>query len=72
MRDDADKCNNYTSAFYEGACGVMTPNESWAAKWLRIDQYLPGVYALSVTGQFDRDTEEELENRGIRWRCRPA
>ena len=42
------------------------------AKWIRVDGYLPGIYAISVTGQFDRDTEEELESRGCRWRCRPA
>jgi transcription elongation factor SPT4 len=42
------------------------------AKWIRVDAYLPGVYAISVTGQFDRDMEEELESRGCRWRCRPA
>ena len=36
------------------------------------DALLPGVYAISVTGQLDRDIEEDLENRGIRWRCRPA
>lgn len=50
----------------------MDPRESWSAKWIRVDNYLPGVYAISVTGQFDRDIEEDLENRGIRWRCRPA
>ena len=71
IRDDPAKCNDYTTAFYEGAAAIMIPNESWAAKWMRIDQFLPGVYALHVTGQFDRDTEEDLENRGIRWRCRP-
>jgi transcription elongation factor SPT4 len=50
----------------------MDPRESWAAKWIRVDTYLPGVYAISVTGTFDRDIEEDLESRGIRWRCRPA
>ena len=34
--------------------------------------YLPGVYAIVVTGQFDRDIEEDLENQGLRWRCRPV
>jgi transcription elongation factor SPT4 len=50
----------------------MDPRESWTAKWLRVDAYLPGVYAISVTGIFDKDIEDELESRGCRFRCRPA
>jgi transcription elongation factor SPT4 len=50
----------------------MEPRESWAAKWLRIDHCLPGVYAISITGQLDREVEEDCENRGTQWRCKPA
>jgi len=60
-----------TTAFFEGQAAVMDPRESWVAKWIRVDNNLPGVYAISVTGTFDRDTEEDLENRGYRWRCKP-
>lgn len=70
--DDAERVSNCTTAFFEGQAAIMDPRESWAAKWIRVDNYLPGVYAISVTGQFDKDMEEDLENRGIRWRCRPA
>ena len=71
MIDDPERCNSYTSPFFEGQAAVMDPRESWVAKWIRVDNNLPGVYAISVTGQFDRDTEEDLENRGYRWRCKP-
>ena len=72
MVDDPEKVNACTTAFYEGQAAVMDPRESWVAKWLRVDNYLPGCYAITVTGQFDKEIEEELENRGCRWRCRPA
>lgn len=72
MQDNMERVNSCTTAFFEGQAAVMDPGESWAAKWLRVDALLPGVYAISVTGQLDRDIEEDLENRGIRWRCRPA
>lgn len=72
MADNPEKCNLCTTAFFEGQAAIMDPRESWTAKWLRVDSYSPGVYAISVTGQFDREIEEELENRGCRWRCRPA
>lgn len=69
--DDPEKCNLCTTAFYEGSVAVMDPRSSWTAKWLRVDNYLPGVYAITVTGQFDKDIEDELESRGCRYRCRP-
>jgi transcription elongation factor SPT4 len=69
--DNPERANICTSAFFEGQAAIMDPRESWAAKWIRVDTYLPGVYAISVTGTFDRDIEEDLESRGVRWRCRP-
>lgn len=71
MADNMERVNSCTTAFFEGQCAVMDPRESWAAKWIRVDNCLPGVYAITVTGFLDRDIEEDLENRGIRWRCRP-
>lgn len=72
MAGNHERCNLCTTAFFEGQVAVMDPGESWTAKWIRVDLYLPGVYAISITGQFDREIEEELENRGCRWRCRPV
>jgi transcription elongation factor SPT4 len=72
MTDDMVQVNKCTTAFFEGQAAIMDPRESWTAKWIRVDGYLPGVYAIQVTGQLDREIEEDLESRGIRWRCRPA
>ena len=71
LADNMERVNSCTTAFYEGVCSVMDPRESWSAKWIRVDNYLPGIYAIAVTGQLDREIEEDLENQGIRWRCRP-
>jgi transcription elongation factor SPT4 len=71
MEDNMERVNACTTAFFEGQAAVLDPRDSWAAKWIRVDAFLPGVYAISVTGQLDRETEEDLENQGIRWRCRP-
>ena len=71
MADNPERVNLCTTAFFEGQAAIMDPRESWAAQWIRVDSFLPGVYAIVVTGQFDPEIEEDLENRGIRWRCRP-
>eukprot|EP00568_Trieres_chinensis_P003989 CAMPEP_0183291994 /NCGR_PEP_ID=MMETSP0160_2-20130417/1226_1 /TAXON_ID=2839 ORGANISM="Odontella Sinensis, Strain Grunow 1884" /NCGR_SAMPLE_ID=MMETSP0160_2 /ASSEMBLY_ACC=CAM_ASM_000250 /LENGTH=132 /DNA_ID=CAMNT_0025452887 /DNA_START=43 /DNA_END=438 /DNA_ORIENTATION=+ len=65
--DMENKSTEYTTAFFEGQAAVMDPRQSWVAKWLRVDGYLPGVYAISVVGQFDKETQEELEAGGRRW-----
>lgn len=72
MAEDTSKCHMYTTAFFEGQAAVMDPRESWVAKWLRVDNYHPGVYAISVTGTFDIEAKEILENGGYSWRCRPV
>jgi len=70
--ESTSNINRRTTAFFEGHAAIMNPSESWAAKWIRVDNFLPGVYAISVLGKLDADAEEDLEQRGLRWRCRPA
>ena len=72
MAGNYERVNLCTTAFYEGQVAVMDPRESWTAKWLRVDRFLPGVYAIAVTGQLDKDIEEDIANRGGMWRCRPV
>jgi len=71
MIENDPRCMACTTAFFEGQVAVMDPRESWVAKWLRVDNYLPGVYAIVVIGTFDNMIKDILENRGCRWRCKP-
>jgi len=72
LHQNADMIHKCTTVFFDGTVAVMDPRESWTAKWLRIDSYMPGVYAISITGQFPKDMEEDLEAAGRRWRCKPS
>lgn len=43
------------------------PGSSWVAKWQRLTQYVPGVYAVKVVGTLPREVVESLEDRGVRY-----
>lgn len=67
-----DHVGSNTTAFFEGQVAVTDPRSSWAAKWIRVDGFMPGVYAITVTGDLDQEVKDDLVNQGIQWRCRPA
>ena len=50
MVGDRDMVAQCTSANFDGLIAMMKPNESWAARWQGIANYVPGCYALRVRG----------------------
>ncbi len=46
------------------------PHESWVAKWLRISEFGPGLYAVKVNGKLPRDVIADLEAKGVPYRPR--
>ena len=42
---------------------LMSPTESWVAKWQRIEHCVPGVYAVSVSGELPGDIVESLKDQ---------
>ena len=62
--DGCDNCEAYlqlkgnremvyecTSSSFDGVISMITPEDSWVAKWQRISNFKPGVYAVTVTGR---------------------
>jgi uncharacterized membrane protein YphA (DoxX/SURF4 family) len=43
---------------------LMEAQSSWVAKWQRIVTFVPGIYALEVTGRLPDDAIEACENGG--------
>ena len=39
---------------------LILPTESWVAKWNRMTQNIPGIYAIAIPGQ-EEDNEEEMQ-----------
>jgi transcription elongation factor SPT4 len=45
-----------TSSVFEGLITLADPSQSWVAKWQRLDGYVPGVYAVKVSGVVSNDS----------------
>lgn len=53
-----------TSSSFKGAIFLMNPRISWVARWQRINQYIPGMYAMTVQGDMSDKLIEEIEKDG--------
>ncbi|KAL1929442.1 hypothetical protein VTP01DRAFT_1580 [Rhizomucor pusillus] len=70
LRSFPERVNECTSSKFEGMVAMMQPNESWVARWQRIETYQKGIYAIRVYGQIPEEIEDELERRGHKYRPR--
>ena len=71
MRGNRAAVLDCTSSAFDGLVMLMSPHESWVAKWLRWEKgCAPGAYAVSVTGQLPSEILSELEALGYRYQSR--
>lgn len=61
MKDDARKVKSSTTSYFEGLIALIEPQSSWVAKWQRIVQMKPGMYAIEVSGKLldEEDVNED-------------
>ena len=72
MRKNKALVDDFTSNTYDGIISLMCPKESWVSKWKRLETFVPGCYAISVTGELPSAKVEELRDSGIRYRSRDS
>lgn len=72
FKSNRDLVYDCTSANFDGLIALMDPKDSWVAKWQRIESYVPGMYAISVSGDLPpgiirqlRDKDFEYKNRDV-------
>ncbi len=53
-----------TSPSFKGAVFMINPRRSWVAKWQRIGNYVPGMYAMTVEGVLSDKYIEDIERDG--------
>jgi len=64
LRGSSDAVNDCCSQVFEGVITLVDPQVSWVAKWQRLNGYVPGTYAVKVTGIVR--TENNTKSRKLR------
>ncbi|CAN3376940.1 transcription elongation factor Spt4p [Diutina rugosa] len=63
--------NDCTSPSFEGLVALGSDNKgSWVARWLRIDSFVSGLYAVKVNGKLPPHVVADLEEQNIIYRPR--
>nr|CAG4635246.1 EOG090X0NWO [Alona affinis] len=70
IKNNKDNIYDCTSTNFDGMVALMSPEDSWVAKWQRINRKTKGIYAVSVSGRLPDNFIRELKSRGIPYRSR--
>lgn len=70
FQDNDDVIRECASPTFEGIVAVRGSSQSWVAKWLRIENFVPGQYAVRVSGKLPDDIKNDLYSQGIEYRPR--
>ncbi|KAI8507216.1 transcription elongation factor SPT4-like [Branchiostoma floridae] len=70
LKGNKDLVYDCTSSNFDGVVSMMSPDDSWVAKWQRINRFKPGCYAISTTGRLPPSIVRELKTHGITYRSR--
>nr|CAG4636731.1 EOG090X0NWO [Eubosmina coregoni]SVE70230.1 EOG090X0NWO [Eubosmina coregoni] len=70
IKNNADNMYDCTSSNFDGIIALMSPEDSWVAKWQRINRKVKGCYAVSVSGRLPDNFIREMKSRGITYRSR--
>ncbi|ELT94209.1 hypothetical protein CAPTEDRAFT_157886 [Capitella teleta] len=70
LKGNRDAVYECTSSSFEGIVSLMSPDDSWVAKWQRINRCVKGCYAVSVTGKLPPGIVRELKSKGVHYRSR--
>jgi transcription elongation factor SPT4 len=67
LRLSNDNILEMTSQVFEGLITLHDPSTSWVAKWQRLSEYKPGIYATKVVGRLPDDIVSGLEEQNVKY-----
>ncbi|KAI1104322.1 transcription elongation factor spt-4 [Jackrogersella minutella] len=62
LKGSPEQVENCTSSQFEGWHLAIRPKQSWSTKWLRLTDYVPGLYAIKVNGSLPDDVKQALQD----------
>ncbi|KAF7682933.1 Transcription elongation factor SPT4 [Astathelohania contejeani] len=60
----SDNLYDGVSDSYQGMIWVIKPEQSWVAKWQRLNKYKEGLYAMTVEGVMPDNLIDKIERNG--------
>eukprot|EP00428_Durinskia_dybowskii_P077903 CAMPEP_0170354380 /NCGR_PEP_ID=MMETSP0117_2-20130122/72_1 /TAXON_ID=400756 /ORGANISM="Durinskia baltica, Strain CSIRO CS-38" /LENGTH=123 /DNA_ID=CAMNT_0010608335 /DNA_START=62 /DNA_END=433 /DNA_ORIENTATION=- len=72
MEGNKGRIEECTTSYFEGTIALIEPQGSWVAKWQRIAQYQPGMYAMEMVGELPDEVVEHCENLGLPYKANKA
>lgn len=70
LKGNRDRVFECTSANFDGMLAMMDTHDSWVARWQRIDNFVRGMYAISVSGELPEQIKRSLRDKNIEVRSR--
>lgn len=69
--NDDNQIQDCTSPSFEGLVALGDDNkQSWVARWLRIDSFVPGLYAVKISGKLPPHIVSDLADQNVTYRPR--
>ncbi|KAI1214847.1 Spt4/RpoE2 zinc finger-domain-containing protein [Annulohypoxylon truncatum] len=60
MKGSPEAIENCTSSQFNDVHLVVQPQSSWTSKWMRLKDFVPGIYAIKVNGSLPDDVKQTL------------
>ncbi|KAI0884453.1 transcription elongation factor spt-4 [Annulohypoxylon maeteangense] len=60
MKGSSEAIENCTSSQFNDVHLVVQPQISWTSKWMRLKDFVPGIYAIKVNGSLPDDVKQSL------------
>ena len=55
----------FTTPFYQGCVALMQPKQSWVARWQKVQNFIPGCYAVKVAADIPDEVDELCAEAGV-------